>query len=265
MSSRFAFLNRPTRLEARALQKLAGLETYCHSRIRGESFHRRCFAVSLLLVAALASGTGLLLSQKSSFQVPAFLHISLTSFLPPYIPSFLHIPSVLHMSLPAFFLSSFLSSFRNSGSQFCSLPLSPHQNTTTLTERLPRHSPLISTVKPIFCHDIQEANEVCQKRFAIVMPKLTNFQEEFWGKSATTSLRCKFRERITYLPSLLCPSLTLTPRQHTHTLSLLPPAGPKATQMNLASLALALAWLLIWLFFSPHRHARQGAALDQTR
>jgi hypothetical protein len=35
--------------------------------------------------------------------------------------------------------------------------------------------------------------------------------------------------------------------------------------MNLAALAMALAGLLIWLFFSPHRHAEQGATLDRTR
>jgi hypothetical protein len=39
--------------------------------------------------------------------------------------------------------------------------------------------------------------------------------------------------------------------------------------MNMASLAMSLAGLLIWLFFSPHRHAEQGQirkiALDRTR
>jgi hypothetical protein len=32
-----------------------------------------------------------------------------------------------------------------------------------------------------------------------------------------------------------------------------------------AQLAMALAALLLWLFFSPHRHAEQGASLDRKR
>jgi hypothetical protein len=35
--------------------------------------------------------------------------------------------------------------------------------------------------------------------------------------------------------------------------------------MNFASLAMALVGLLIWVFFSPHQHAKQGASLDRTR
>ena len=94
MSSRFTCLTRATRLEAWALKKLTCLEIYLHTRMRRESFPRFWFAVSLLLVAVIAAGTGLLLSQKPSFQ---------------------------------------------------------------------------------------EANEVCQKRFAIVMPKLSSYQESNLG------------------------------------------------------------------------------------
>jgi hypothetical protein len=57
-------------LEAWALQKLTGLETFCHARMRRESFPRRWFVVSLLSVSALAACTGLLLSQTSSLKDP---------------------------------------------------------------------------------------------------------------------------------------------------------------------------------------------------
>ena len=68
MPSRFAFLDRPTRLEAWALQKLTILETYCHTRMRRELFPRRWFVVSIISVSALAACTGLLVSQASSLK-----------------------------------------------------------------------------------------------------------------------------------------------------------------------------------------------------
>ena len=68
MSSRFAFLNRPTRLEAWVLQKLISLENHFHTRMRRESSPRNVFAASLLPVSALAACTSLLLSQKASFK-----------------------------------------------------------------------------------------------------------------------------------------------------------------------------------------------------
>ena len=55
MSSCFAFLNRPTRLEAWTLQKLTALETYCHTRIRRGSFSKPLFALALLHASALAA------------------------------------------------------------------------------------------------------------------------------------------------------------------------------------------------------------------
>jgi hypothetical protein len=101
MSSRFAFLNHTTRLEAWALQKLTFAEAYGHTRMRRESFHRRLFAVSLFLVSAIAACTSLLVSQTASFK---------------------------------------------------------------------------------------KANEVCKERFAIAIPKLTSFQEEFWHNASVSEL-----------------------------------------------------------------------------
>jgi hypothetical protein len=68
MPSRFAFLNRPTRLEAWSLQKLANMDIFCHTRMRRESFPRRWFALSTLSVSALAACTSLFLSQTSSLK-----------------------------------------------------------------------------------------------------------------------------------------------------------------------------------------------------
>jgi hypothetical protein len=134
MSSRFTCLTRATRLEAWALKKLTCLEIYLHTRMRREPFPRFWFAVSLLLVAVIAAGTGLLLSQKPSFQ---------------------------------------------------------------------------------------EANEVCQKRFAIVMPKLSSYQEEFWGNAAISELTPGLRAHHRFTVILLSFS-GLT--HHTHSLSLSPPS-----------------------------------------
>jgi hypothetical protein len=78
MPSRFAFLNRPTRLEAWVLQKLTGVETHCHAQMRGVSFPQRLFAVSLLPVSALAACTALLVSQASSFEVTATTTTTIT-------------------------------------------------------------------------------------------------------------------------------------------------------------------------------------------
>jgi hypothetical protein len=66
MSSCFAFLNRPTRLEAWTFQKLTALETYCHTRIRRGSFSKPLFALALLHASALAACTGLLISRTTS-------------------------------------------------------------------------------------------------------------------------------------------------------------------------------------------------------
>jgi hypothetical protein len=101
MPSRFAFLNRPTRLEAWALQKLANMEIYCHARMRRESFPRRWFVLSTLSVSALAACTGFLVSQQTSFK---------------------------------------------------------------------------------------GVNEVCKERFAIVTPKLTSFQEDYWENASNAEL-----------------------------------------------------------------------------
>jgi hypothetical protein len=62
------------------------------------------------------------------------------------------------------------------------------------------------------------------------------------------------------------PPHSLLPTPYSSSLLLL---VPKVTQTNLASLAMALAGLQIWLFFSPHRRAEQDQirkiALDRTR
>ncbi len=68
MPPRLAFLNRPTRLEVWALQKLTGLETFCHAWMRRETVPRYLFAVSLLPVSALAACTGLLLSRTMTLE-----------------------------------------------------------------------------------------------------------------------------------------------------------------------------------------------------
>jgi hypothetical protein len=68
MPPRLGFLNRPTRLEMWALQKLTNLETYCHARMRRETFPRYLFAVSLLPVFALAACTGLLLLRTMTLE-----------------------------------------------------------------------------------------------------------------------------------------------------------------------------------------------------
>jgi hypothetical protein len=108
MSSRFATLKRlpllyrHTRLEDWVLQKLAGLETFCHSRMRRESFPKRVFTVLLLLASALAACISLLLSKTSSFE---------------------------------------------------------------------------------------DADEVCQERFAIAMAELTSFQEQIWENGSNSELK----------------------------------------------------------------------------
>ncbi len=68
MPPRLGFLNRPTRLEVWALQKLTDLETFCHAWMRRETFPRYLFAISLLSVSALAACTGLLLSRTVTLE-----------------------------------------------------------------------------------------------------------------------------------------------------------------------------------------------------
>ncbi len=68
MPPRLGFLNRPTRLEVCALQKLTDLETYCHAWMRQENFPRYLYVVSLLSMSALAACIGMLLSRTMTLE-----------------------------------------------------------------------------------------------------------------------------------------------------------------------------------------------------
>ena len=116
MPSRFAFLNRHTRLEDWALQKLTGLETFCHTRMRRESFPRCWFSVSLLPVSALAASTSLMLSQVSSLEEAsevcqerfATIMPKLSSFQEKYYENASHfnlMPGIRRSTVTLFFLS----------------------------------------------------------------------------------------------------------------------------------------------------------------
>jgi hypothetical protein len=55
-------------LEMWALQKLTGLETYCHAWMKRETLPRYLFAMSLLPVSVLAACTGMLLSRTMTLE-----------------------------------------------------------------------------------------------------------------------------------------------------------------------------------------------------